>query len=175
MRKSIFLLITLFIFPVYGESLYNAYQNAESLNGYDRYVVLSPDNIYTGGLGIFEGSVFIEGNGAVIDLESGGGIWVYADESTPVSLIIDRCSVINGAYFGVNFAGYSTGAVRNCNLINTGMGFQAFDFSVVEVKNCNLINNEVYGLAIYSTNPQVSISYCNAWNNGEDYMENCPG
>ncbi len=167
--------ISLLVLPLYSETLYHAYQNSQPSEGYDHYVMLSPDTLYTGGLGVFEGSVFIQGNGAVIDLESGGGIWVYADQFTPVNLTIDRCTVINGAYYGVNFAGYSTGTVRNCNLINSGMGFQAFDYAVVEIKNCNLVDNGIYGLAIYSTNPTVSISYCNAWNNGEDYMENCPG
>lgn len=175
MRISTILTTLILIFPLSGETLFNAYQNAESLNGYDKYLILSSDNIYTGGLGIFDGSVFIEGNGAVIDLQSGGGIWVYGDTLSPVTFNIEKCTVINGAYYGINFAGYSTGAVLNCNLINCGMGFQAFDYSVVEVKNCNLVDNEIYGLAIYSTNPQIDISYCNAWNNGEDYMENCPG
>ena len=168
MRITTILTTIFLIFPLSGETLFNAYQNADPLNGYDKYVILSSENIYSGGLGIFEGSVFIEGNGAVIDLQSGGGIWVYGDTLAPVNFTIDKCTVINGAYFGVNFAGYSTGQVLNCNLINNGMGFQAFDSSVVEFKNGNLVGNEIYGRAINSTNAQVRISYFNAWNNGED-------
>jgi large exoprotein involved in heme utilization and adhesion len=175
MKFTSYILVLSFFSNIHAESLFQVFQNSGPANGYDVYIELNSENIYTGGLGIYEGSVYIEGNGAVINLQDGGGIWAYADDQSPASLEINRCTIINGAYYGINFAGTATGSVTNCNIINSGMGFQALDFSVVELKNCNIMANEIYGVAIFSENPDVSISFCNAWNNGEDYMENCPG
>ena len=45
-------------------TLQEIYDTALPGNGYDKYIILEPDNIYTGNIGIFEGSVFI--GGAVI-------------------------------------------------------------------------------------------------------------
>ena len=42
--------------------------------------------IYTGEVGIYEGDIFIEGNGAIVDLNEGLGIWVYAEEEYPMRL-----------------------------------------------------------------------------------------
>lgn len=175
MKITNYILVLSLLSIVCAESLLQVYQNSGPANGYDVYVELNPETIYTGGLGIYEGSVFIEGNGAVIDLQDGGGIWTYADDQSPANLEINRCTIINGAYYGVNFAGTSTGSVKNCNIINSGMGFQALDLAVVELKNCNITANEIFGVGIFSENPEVNISFCNAWNNGEDYMENCLG
>ncbi len=175
MKLIIFYFILCFATVLSGETLQQVFQNSGPAFGYDRYVVLSPNTVYTGGAGIYEGSVFVEGNGAVIDLQDGVGIWVYAEEGFPASLTIYRCTIINGANYGLNFSGTSTGTISNCNLINNDMGIQFMDSSTVEVRNCNFVDNATYGLAIYSTNPAITISYCNAWNNGEDYMENCPG
>ncbi len=158
-----------------GESLFSVYLAAGPAEGYDKYLILDPELLYTGGIGVFEGSVFIEGNGAVIDLQDGSGIWVYGEGETVGSLDIQRCTIQNGGAYGVNFAGIATGSLVNCNLVNDGMGLQLMDTVSVSITNCNLVDNEIYGLAIYSTNPTADISYCNAWNNGEDYMENCPG
>ena len=54
-----------FLFSV---SLQEAYDNASPLYEYDKYVVLNPDSIYYGGLGLYEGNVMIDGQGAVINL-----------------------------------------------------------------------------------------------------------
>ena len=157
-------------------TLQEAFDEASSLYGYDKYVVLEPDSIYYGGLGLYEGNIYIDGQGAVINLQSQGGIWIYGDENYPCNLDIKYCSIINGEYYGLSFGGSSTGNVENCNLINNDMGIKLYDNSNVVITNTNFINNITYGLGIYTEEPICNISYCNSWNNGEyDFMENCPG
>ena len=50
--------------------------------------MIGENTIYTGGIGIYEGDVYINCQGSVIDLEQGNGIWVYADVIYPSSLHI---------------------------------------------------------------------------------------
>lgn len=176
MKKTIQYILVLGITSIaFGIPLQEMFDSAEPMDGYDKYIILDPDEIYTGSIGIYEDNVFIEGNGAVIDLESGVGIWVYGDEMTPASLDIYRCSIINGADYALSYAGLSTGSAVNCNLINSAFGIKLYDYSQVNMRNCNVGNNTTYGIGIYSTTPTLTVSYCNTWNNGEDYMENCPG
>ena len=159
-----------------GTTLQSIFDLSGAGNGYDKYVTLSSDEIYTGGLGIFDGNVLIDGHGAIIDLQGGSGIWVYADEYYPANLDIKFCTIINGAYYGVSYGGTSTGALTNCNFVHNDFGIKLYDFSEVEIKNCNLIENTVYGVGIYSEFPVCEINYTNAWGNGEAaWMENCPG
>ena len=157
-------------------TLQEAYDEASSLYGFDKYIILYSDSIYYGGLGLYEGNIFIDGHGAVIDLEFGNGIWIYADEYYPCSLEIKYCTIINGQYYGLSFGGTSVGNIENCNFINNDMGIKLYDNSNVIINNSNFINNTTYGIGIYAEDPICNISYCNSWNNGEyDYMENCPG
>ena len=174
LKKILHILFILGI--IYPITLQEAYDEATSYGDYDKYIELNPDSIYYGGLGLYEGNIFINGSGAVIDLENGGGIWVYGNDNYPCNLDIKFCSIINGAYYGISFGGESTGSVSNCNLVNNDMGIKLYDYSIVTIENSNFIENYTYGLGIYTENPICSISYCNSWNNGEyDFMENCPG
>ena len=167
------LLILSILFPI---TLQEAFDEAPSLYEYDKYVILESNSIYYGGLGLYEGNILIDCQGAVIDLELQGGVWIYGDENYPCNLDIQYCSIINGEYYGLSFGGSSTGNVKNCNFINNDMGIKLFDYSEVDISNTNFINNITYGLGIYTEQPICNISYCNSWGNGEyDFMENCPG
>lgn len=166
----------LLINSLFAITLQEAFDSAPAYENYDKYVVLNPDSIYYGGLGLYEGTVLIHGNGAIIDLQSQGGIWVYGDENYPCHLDIKYSSIINGEYYGISFGGTSTGTIENCNFINNDMGVKLFDHSEVHINNTNFVDNITYGLGIYTEEPICHISYCNTWNNGEyDFMENCPG
>lgn len=157
-------------------SLQETYDNATSFGEYNKYLILNPDSTYYGGLGLYEGNIMIDGQGATIDLQSGTGVWVYGTDDYPCNLDIKYCSIINGGYDGLNYAGTSTGTVENCNFINNNMGIKLMDESNVNISNSNFVNNTTYGLAIVTEIPICNISYCNSWNNGEyDFMENCPG
>ena len=54
--------------PALSITLQDAFNNSGPNEDYDKYVILDPSNIYTGGLGIYEGKVFIDCNGATIDV-----------------------------------------------------------------------------------------------------------
>ena len=157
-------------------TLQEAFDNATPANGYDKYLELEAGIIYTGGIGIYEGNVFIDCRDAIIDLEDGNGIWIYADEQYPSSLEIQNCSIINGQYYGLSFGGTSIGNIKNCNFLDTSFGLKLFDYSTVNVTNCIFGFNEVYGIGIYTENPILDVSYSLFWENIEsDCMENCPG
>ena len=157
-------------------TLQEAYDQAEPYNDYEKYVILEPNQIYTGGLGIYEGDVYINCRGSIIDLDYQNGIWIYADENYLATLEIEYCNIINGGYYGISFSGSGTGKITNCNFYNNEIGVKAFDSTTVDIENSNFIDNVVYGLGIITEHPIVTVSYSNSWNNGDgDYWENCPG
>ena len=155
------------------QSVYNA---SGPGNGYDKYVVLDKDIIYTGEVGVYEGNVLIEGNGATVDLNEGLGIWVYAEEEYPANLDIEFITIINGGYNGLTFNGTSTGNITNCNFIQNGFGIQIMDDVNISINNCNFIDNSQYGIAVRGTIASFEISYSNCWENSLEcggYNENC--
>ncbi len=99
--------------PVFPASLQEMLDTAGPGNGYDRYVVLETGITYTGGLmtgvqynpishdygGICE-DIFVEGNGAVLDLQ-GQQILVSSCEST---FDLENCVILNG---NIRFRGSS--------------------------------------------------------------------
>ena len=174
MKRKI--LLILFISSLFCMSLQEAYENAGPYENFDKYLILEPNTIYTGGVGIYEGSVYINCQGSIIDLEQGNGVWVYSDEDYPSSLDIEYCTIINGLYYGISYGGDSEGNIVNCNLINTNFGLKLFDYSNVNVTNSIFSSNETYGIGVYTQNPSIEVSYCLFWENVEsDCMENCPG
>ena len=174
--SNLYILALFYVSLLQGITLQSVYDASGAGNGYDKYVVLEQDVIYTGEVGVYEGNVFIEGNGAIVDLQGGSGIWIYADATNPASLDIQYITIINGGYHGISYGGSSTGSVINCNFVHNDFGIKLFDQSNVNITNCNFIDNTTYGIGIYSSIPTCNVNYCNAWNNGEaSWMENCPG
>jgi hypothetical protein len=173
---KIFYRLLLLFSLMFGQTLEEAYQQAGANEDYDKYVILDSNTIYTGGLGIYEGDVYINCNGAIIDLEGGNGIWVYADEQYPSSLDIEFCTITNGDYYGISYGGISSGNIKNCNLIETNFGLKLFDESNVNITNTIFAHNQTYGIGVYTEIPTLEISYSLFWENIEDNcMENCPG
>ena len=107
-----------------GVTLQSVYDAAGPDHGYDKYVVLEHNMIYTGEVGVYEGNVFIEGNGAIVDLNEGLGIWVYSEEEYPANLDMEYVTITNGGYNGLTFNGTSTGSIANCNFVSNGFGIQ---------------------------------------------------
>ena len=171
MLKYIFLLS----FNLFAITLQEAYNNASSFEDYDKYIILDSNIIYTGGLGIFEGDIYIDCNGATIDLQEGNGIWLYADEAYPSSLEIEHCTITNSLYYGLSFGGTSNGIVRNCNLVNTNFGLKLYDQSNVSIINSIFYSNNSVGVAMWTEEPTLHTSYSLFWENEDDCMENCPG
>ena len=178
MKSSLIKLISiLYISIASGITLQSVFDAAGPGNGYDKYIVLEQDMIYTGEVGVYEGNVFIEGNGAIVDLNEGLGIWVYAEEEYPANLDIEFVTIINGGYNGLTFNGTSTGNISNCNFIQNAIGIQIMDQVNISIKNCNFIENSQYGIAIRGTTASIDeINYSNFWENElgcGGYNENC--
>ena len=169
------LLIIISISYLLSISLQEAYDEANSYQEYDKYLFLDSNITYTGGLGIYEGNVFINCNGAIIDLQEGQGIWLYADEEYNSSLDIQHCSIVNGLYYGLSFGGISTGNIYNCNFHSTNFGLKLFDESSVYITNSIFINQQSMGIGIYTELPDITADYLLFWNNEDDCLENCPG
>ena len=160
-----------------GVTLQSVFDAAGAGNGYDKYVVLEQDMIYTGEVGVYEGDVFIEGNGAIVDLNEGLGIWVYAEAEYPANLDIEFVTIINGGYNALTFNGTATGNISNCNFISNLFGIQIMDDVNISVKNCNFIDNSQYGIAVRGTTATLEeINHSNFWENelgAGGYNENC--
>ena len=170
------LIIILFInFNLFSYTLQEIYDNANSYEEYDRYLILSNNNTYTGGLGLYEGNTYINCNGAIIDLQEGNGIWIYADENNAANLDIEECIITNSLYYGLSYSGQSTGSINNCNLINTNFGIKLFDNASVIVTNSIFSSNNSMGISVYTENPNLNISYSLFWDNEDNHLENCPG
>ena len=170
------ILLLLILSITYPATLQEAYDQAGPYLEYDKYVILNSEIVYIGGLGIYEGNVFIDCDGAIVNLDGGTGIWVYADEQYPSSLTINHCTITNGEYYGLSFGGLSQGNVINCNFIDTNFGLKLFDESNVEITNCIFAYHNTYGIGVYTEGPILNASYCLFWENVEsDCMENCPG
>ena len=174
MIKLIIIIFSL-LGTLFSTSLQEAYNQADGYDNYDKYVILNPETIYTGGLGIYEGNVFIDCNGATIDLQSGQGIWVYADEQYPSSLDIQECSITNGLYYGLSYGGISNGNVINCNFHSTNFGIKLFDETNVFITNSIFIDQQSMGIGVYTEDPTINGDYIVFWNNEDNCMENCPG
>ena len=174
MLKVIIIMFSSFS-ALFSTTLQEAYNQSSSYEDYDKYVILNNETIYSGGLGIYEGNVFIDCNGATIDLQSGQGIWVYADEQYPSSLDIQECTITNGLYYGLSYGGISHGNVVNCNFHSTNFGIKLFDGSNVSITNSIFINQQSMGIGVYTEEPIINGDYIVFWNNEDNCMENCPG
>ena len=55
MKRILILTLNLLI----STTLQEAYDNASQYGDYNKYIVLEPNQIYTGGIGIYEGNIYI--------------------------------------------------------------------------------------------------------------------
>ena len=174
--SNLYLIILFCSSHIQGITLQSIFDSAGPENGYDKYVILDQEIIYTGEVGVYEGDVFIEGNGAIVDLNEGLGIWVYAEEEYPARLDIEYVTIINGGYNGLTFNGTATGNISNCNFIQNFYGIQIMDEVNISVSNSNFVDNSQYGIAVRGTIASFEISYSNCWENSlgcGGYNENC--
>jgi len=171
-----FLLYILFS-TILSNSLQDIFDNAGPENGYDKYIILDPNEIYDGSFYNFDYKTYINCQGSTIDLNNGAGISIYADEYYNGSLDIEYCTIYNGSEnWGIDYAGTSTGNITNCNFVSNKIGLTLHDSSYVVLKNSNFIDNDTYGLALITEIPILEVSYSNFYENFEgDCMENCPG
>ena len=57
--SKLYLIILFCYSPLHGVTLQSIFDESGPGNGYDKYVILEQDMIYTGEVGIYEGDVFI--------------------------------------------------------------------------------------------------------------------
>ena len=164
--KSVVIAILLIYVGLLGAvSLQQAYEMAEPDGIYDRYLILETGVIYTGGLWIgktinpqinaLEGregeNVFIEGNGAILDLQHTELSISYCENR----LDIQDCIIING---DVHFRGES----ELFTATPTG-----------SVSYCTFYNNDDYCFRFMGTGDGIELNnniFANALETGDEYI-----
>ena len=99
-------------------SLDSVFQTAPPLAGYDKVLILQPNQLYTGGFISFNQTVAVWGNGATIDLQGSGIIAVGKG-----ILDVDGCVFVNGAA-AINVSDEVKTTVSNCVFYRNTYGVQ---------------------------------------------------
>lgn len=162
MKKRLFGLFLLFVFPalLFAESLNSVFQNSGPAAGYDKLVELKAGQLYTGGITAQGGSILIEGNGAVIDLQ---GERLTFRGLTKVT--ITGCIVINGSD-GLLCQDSVTALVTQSVFYNNHFGIRyESPYGQIEVYNTVLAKNSKYGFACNDGNAAI-LHYIDAYQNG---------
>jgi hypothetical protein len=164
MKKTVFILLMLKIVFLNGLSLQEVYDGAGSQGEYDRYLVLETGVVYRGGLWIgkslnpqnnhlegLEGEdVFIEGNGAILDLEGTELTISYCNNR----LDMVDCIIINGE---VHYRGES------------GLFLAK---PVGSISYCTFYGNDDYCLRLMGAGTEMEIHhniFANSLETGDDY------
>ncbi|MGD8718420.1 MAG: right-handed parallel beta-helix repeat-containing protein [Candidatus Zixiibacteriota bacterium] len=171
------LAIALLAVPLaWGKTLQSAYDEAGSGEGYDKLLVLDPNIVYTGGLGVLQGKKScIRGNGALIDLERNQ---IYCSQAG-TEVHITGCCFVNGSANDAAIAiqDGATGVIDS-NTICKGLdGIKVWIDSSATIKNNIIYGNSRYGVACYQTSyPSANISYNDVDTNyAGNYAYYCPG
>lgn len=169
-QLQVLFMVMILLVPFIGQavSLNDIYNAAPALAGYDRVLVLSPDQTYTGGITIWNEKVAIWGNGAVIDLQG------YPIIAIGKGLLdIDGCVITNGSA-GVSVADEVRTCISNCVFYNNGNGIEHNStMASLIVYNTVFMNNQNMGLYTSEENLsylEYNIAYQNA---GGDYIAGC--
>ena len=120
-KQTIFLFLLLFsILPVNSGAipLDSVFQTAPPLAGYDKVLILQPNQLYIGGFISFNQTVAVWGNGATIDLQGSGIIAVGKG-----ILDVDGCVFVNGAA-AINVSDEVKTTVSNCVFYRNTYGVQ---------------------------------------------------
>jgi len=164
MKKILVVILAVIMAKISAVSLQEIYDGSGAQGNYDRYLVLETGVIYTGGLwigktlnpqtnhleGIEGEDVFIEGNGAILDLEGSELTISYCNNR----LDIQDCIIING---DVHYRGESE-------------LFQAKPIG--EVSYCTFYNNDDYCFRFMGTGEDIELHhniFSNARETGDEY------
>jgi hypothetical protein len=139
------------------------YDGASSGGGYEKYIILNSTTNYTGGFNQDVQSVFLEGNGAIIDLQYGSII-----VNGPGKILnIHQCVFVNTIIDSSTFINYSNGAsgkiVNNTfyGLTDSAKAWYALNFvectsDSIIIQN-NIFSNFYSPVYMYSINPNPYI------------------
>ena len=180
MRFLVVLLALALVVPAaLAATLQSVYDAAGAGEGYDKLLVLNPNETYTGGLCVLQGKKScIRGNGALCNLE-GGQIYV----SQPgTQLDITGCCLYNGGGTGAIFVADNGSANIDGNTIcKSGTGLYIWSFGSAPVKNNIIYKNtlssgNMVGIASHQSTSSLSILYNDVDGHpGGNYMYYCPG
>ncbi len=176
MRYSVVLLaLTLAVSVTFAKTLQQAYDEAGPGEGYDKLLVLDPNEVYTGRCDVLKGKKScIRGNGALCDLKDGS---VYA-AGYGTDLHITGCCLINcNEYSGAVAVYEGAKALIEGNTICKGnMGVVVWLSSTAVIKNNIIWGNVKYGVARHENTPTLTILYNDVDSNpGGNYMYLCVG
>ncbi|KPJ50477.1 MAG: hypothetical protein AMJ41_01335 [candidate division Zixibacteria bacterium DG_27] len=157
-------------------SLQEVYENAGPGEGYDKLMILDPQETYIGDLWISGYlTVCIRGNGALVTAEGGS---CYSIAAFGAIVDVDHL-VIEADRVGILFGFASSGKVRNNTIVGADdYGIRTYDINLtngVEIFN-NIIVNNTYGIYCDDGYLPEYIAYNDLWNNLEgNYMKYCEG
>ena len=171
MRHKYFLIlfpVLLLFISSQAATLQQAYQQAQPGMGYDRLIILKADSLYLGGLTVFNESIGIKGNGALIDLQ-GSRIEVRGTSMFDM----DACVVVNGTD-GLFIEGETTAMITHCTFFANQIGIRyESPVGYIEIVNSILAFNSQYGFAC-DENTYSILHYIDAYQNGlMDYAKWC--
>jgi parallel beta-helix repeat protein len=180
LRYLVVLLALALVVPAaLAKTFQSAYDEAVPGEGYDKLLILDPEVVYTGGLGVLQGKKScIRGNGALCDLEGGQ---VYASQPG-TQLDITGCCLYNGSGSGAIYVADSATANIDGNTIcKSGVGLYVWTYGSATVKNNIIYKNnnssgKMLGVASHQSTGSLSILYNDVDGNpGGNYMYYCPG
>lgn len=171
MRYLVFLLSLALLSPLaWAKTLQDVYDQAGPGEGYDKLVILDPNESYTGRCDVLEGKKScIRGNGALIDLQFGQVVASGAG----TELMITGCCLVNGNA-AIAIQNGAAGIVDGNTVCKSVKGIQAWQSLSCTVKN-NIIYGNDYGVA-REQNTSITVLYDDVDNNPKgNYVYWCPG
>jgi hypothetical protein len=150
-----------------------AYDAAPPGEGYDKLLVLEPNEKYTGGCGLLPGKKScIRGNGAVCDLK-GGPITAWG---AGTELYITGCCLINGGDAAITVQDTSRATIDGNTICKGYAGVRSWNTATAVIKNNIIYGQSYYGIARLEKVAHTVISYNDVDENAHgNYMEYCPG
>jgi hypothetical protein len=157
-------------------SLQEVYENATSGEGYDKLLILDPQETYIGDLWVSGYlAVCLHGNGALVVPEGGNA---YAIAAFGALVDVDHL-VIVADNVGILFGSSSSGTVNNCTIVGASdFGIRSYDINLangVQIYSNIIVNND-YGIYCKDRYLPEYIAYNDVWNNpGGNYIKLCEG
>lgn len=171
LKKVNLILMLLFVasIPVAAIPLQQAFDEASPGAGYDRWVYLDRETLYTGGLILSDGNYCLISSGAVVDLQ---GDRIVVDPSAT----LDVCGVVlaNSDSAALKYNGAGHGWVDHVTFCGNYDGLYFWQNSVMKITSSIFSFSAHYGVYCHQTCERW-MAFNDAWSNpAGDYKELCP-
>ena len=152
--------------PAGAITLQQAYEDATPGAGYDKMVVLDAQEMYTGGLTIPSGSVYILSVGAQVDLQ-GSEISIQPEAELDISGVV----LLNSGEYALKYEGIGSGWVDHCTFYGNQTAVYFFDRSSMKLTSNIFSNSSLYGVYTHDGSERW-MAFNDAWANaGGSYRE----